>query len=285
MGIKTSSIGEKGKEMIKMPKDMTTTDGSSRPRRSRRRPAKQTPVQTLFNTCKDLFSNGGFGFVPPPQDVHQLCSILDNLKPMDVGLTPEMPYFRTRRIGVSPFITYLHLHECEKFSIGIFCLPPSGVLPLHNHPGMTVFSKLLFGTMHIKSYDWETDVSPNMALKAGDSQDGFDATTTRLAKLKVDSDFTAPGSTSVLYPNDCNMHCFTAVTPCAVLDVLTPPYSDPDGRHCTYYQEYPFGHFSVEGVTVPENEKGNYAWLKERERPEDLVVVGGRYMGPKIIKT
>ena len=67
----------------------------------------------------------------------------------------------------------------------------------------------------------------------------------RLAKVHADSDLTAPCKTSVLYPNaGGNMHCFTALTPCAMLDVLGPPYSDDEGRHCTYYNDFPYATFS-----------------------------------------
>ncbi|XLU30127.1 hypothetical protein S245_066193, partial [Arachis hypogaea] len=66
----------------------------------------------------------------------------------------------------------------------------------------------------------------------------------RLAKLAVDKVMTAPCETSILYPKHGeNLHCFTAITPCAVLDILSPPYREDEGRKCTYYHDYPYSTF------------------------------------------
>ncbi|GLT36138.1 hypothetical protein SLA2020_105400 [Shorea laevis] len=305
MGIEAKLAEIKGKELSKFPEETVansiTNSNTRRPtsnsasskssqkgKKNKRRQKKMaaSPVQRLYDTCKEVFASCGAGIVPSPENIERLQTVLDEIEPKDVGLTPDMPDFRAVGTGRTPPITYQHIFECEKFSMGIFCLPPSGVIPLHDHPEMTVFSKLLCGTMHIKSYDWVGDGPCNASAVMGSSQAQSEQPEVRLAKVKVDSNFTAPCKTSILFPADGgNMHCFTAVTACAVLDVLGPPYNEFGGRPCTYYLEFPFSKFSVDGVSVPEEAEAVYGWLQETKgKPKDLVVNRANYRVPVIVE-
>eukprot|EP00252_Welwitschia_mirabilis_P024513 TRINITY_DN7304_c0_g1_i1.p1 TRINITY_DN7304_c0_g1~~TRINITY_DN7304_c0_g1_i1.p1 ORF type:complete len:256 (-),score=43.24 TRINITY_DN7304_c0_g1_i1:326-1093(-) len=241
-------------------------------------------VQTLFELCKTTFSSS-FA-TPSPLAIQKLRSVLDTFSPADVGLSEDISeqdrgygFFgqnlqRNRLSNIvarwSQPVTYLHIYECDRFSIGIFCLPTSACIPLHDHPGMTVLSKMLYGSMHVKAYDW---------VGVPNSQTGSNLSQPRLAKLAVDAVITPRTETSVLFPTTGgNIHCFTAVSSCAVLDVLAPPYSENEGRHCTYYRDYPCTPGDLSRKTAKDED---YAWL-EIDNPE-FFVRRGEYKGPKVM--
>ncbi|KAK7267019.1 hypothetical protein RIF29_19683 [Crotalaria pallida] len=235
-------------------------------------------LQELFVSCRETFK--GPGTVPSPQDVQRLCHILDNMKPEDVGLSKNLQFFKPDSIvKENPRVTYTTIYQCDNFSLCIFFLPAKGVIPLHNHPEMTVFSKLLLGQMHIKSYDWDDDPEVSHNSLHQPSQ-------LRLAKLKANDVYTAPCDTSVLYPNTGgNIHEFIAITPCAVLDVIGPPYSKEDGRDCSYYRDHPYTAFSDAKIAEVKEEIDGYGWLEEIEMPENSQMDGIEYMGPPITDT
>ncbi|PON31748.1 Cysteine oxygenase/2-aminoethanethiol dioxygenase [Parasponia andersonii] len=241
-------------------------------------------LQQLFLTCRDVFN--GPGTIPLPHHVNKLRLILDKMKAEDVGLSSDLQFFNPTNVvkGTPPRVTHTTIYECTNFSLCIFFIPANGVIPLHNHPGMTVFSKLLLGKMHIKSYDW---VDQPAVSHDKDVHSFRSSSQLGLAKLKADSVFTAPCNTSVLYPTTGgNIHAFTAITPCAVLDVIGPPYSKEDDRDCSYYKDHPYSSFSNgEKYEVEEGESTSYAWLEEIEMPKDSQMDGIEYLGPQIMET
>eukprot|EP00271_Cylindrocystis_brebissonii_P020127 TRINITY_DN652_c0_g1_i1.p1 TRINITY_DN652_c0_g1~~TRINITY_DN652_c0_g1_i1.p1 ORF type:complete len:316 (+),score=53.01 TRINITY_DN652_c0_g1_i1:348-1295(+) len=193
-------------------------------------------VQRLYNACLVAFGTGR----PPSEDaLEKVRGMLDKVKPENVGLEEvraaegwkESSDAAPRRAAP---IVYKEIYECDEFSMGIFVLPSSAAIPLHNHPGMTVLSKLLYGSMHVRSFNWAE--SGDEWWEAVTADCGVHVAAHRATEVE-NQVLTAPCETEVLFPHSRNIHSFTAVTPCAVLDVLAPPYDAKKGRHCTYFRE------------------------------------------------
>ncbi|CAO2203851.1 unnamed protein product [Urochloa humidicola] len=213
-------------------------------------PSKSTrrTIQRIYDISRDVFAAATPGFVPLPSDVESLSGFLDNLTLQDIGLNATMPHFIANP-QVNPKVTYLPIADTPTLSMGVFCFPQSAEIPLHDHPGMTVFSKILLGSMYIKSYDWV--ITAPACEQITRMPNGA-----RLAKLHTDAIFDATSKTVVLYPEDGgNLHCFNAMSPCAVLNVMGPPYSLKEGRDCSY--------FSSEVASAGAGGDGQYAWLNE----------------------
>lgn len=164
-------------------------------------------------------------------------------------------------------VRYVHVSEVpDKYSVGIFIFPPHARIPLHDHPGMCVLSRVLYGDLERISLDlmrekqdaassWRQLWSRKKQLPQGSRQ----------AYLNEREHLEAP-DVAVLYPYEGNLHEFIAgPNGAAVLDVLLPPYDEDHKRECTFY------HICHEHII-----KGP-CWIVPTGQPEDFHCLSGRY--------
>jgi hypothetical protein len=97
----------------------------------------------------------------------------------------------------------------------VFTLPAGGVLPLHDHPAMTVICKVLRGRMRVEAFEW-VDHQARMARSLGAHE------------LDETSDPVVFG------PEPGRLHRITALDDCAFIDLFAPYYDDE--RPCRYYR-------------------------------------------------
>lgn len=141
----------------------------------------------------------------------------------------------------------MNVCSTPQFDIAIFMLPAQAKIPLHDHPNMMVLSKLLCGDLSVRAF------TPF-------SRDGDRIRARRTASVTK----TAADDTWYLGSSDNNIHEFTALTPCVILDVLLPPYALPE-RPCTYYK-------------AEEDDSGSTLTLTVAPPPTDLPI-GVQYRG------
>eukprot|EP00899_Mesostigma_viride_P020507 jgi/Mesvir1/28458/Mv15881-RA.1 len=291
--------------------------------------ARVAAIQKVYDACKIAWKNGRLTSM---ESLKAVALTMKNVSSSDVCLVDPLgqggvpadintmagragaggagprgpPSWTPPRRGRAPPITYLHIHECPDFSMGIFCLPTSATIPLHNHPGMIVISKILYGSMHVRSYDWcdeEGKPLPPAEHAAAERASllGHSRLFPRPARPVLDNVFHASDEPGILFPTSGgNIHAFTALTPVAVLDVLAPPYAPGAGRDCTYYREVPApygpatrvvpGGAAGAGVPVEGSKQAgdesegpsNVRWLLDCDPHDDFVIQRGNYRGPRV---
>tara|TARA_B110001452_G_scaffold96024_1_gene79384 strand:- start:672 stop:1244 length:573 start_codon:yes stop_codon:yes gene_type:complete len=136
-------------------------------------------------------------------DLEETMRLMDALTADDVAMVPPAP----PRPGQSPPVGYHHVYKDEALSMGIFVIPAGAGIPLHDHPGMTVLSKLLFGSMRVTSYDMPVDI-PSAASPAFSL---FGAAPQRQARMlpvgaPAHETVSAPCGTLRLEPQERNIH-------------------------------------------------------------------------------
>jgi len=155
-------------------------------------------------------------------------------------------------------LTYQHIAEkTGVISMGIFLIPPFASIPLHDHPEMSVVSRVLAGSVRVRSFDWVE----------GAAIDGVPR-----RAMMCDDVVARAGDSRVLHPNaGGNVHEFTAESEgAAIIDVLAPPYDHLAGsRSCSYYD--------CEDIDAAE--EGCTVWLRCVAEPSDFVIDHEPYSG------
>lgn len=134
----------------------------------------------------------------------------------------------------------MNIVNAAEFDIQVFVIPKGKQLPLHDHPSMAVLSKVVSGTLSVQSF------SPAQLYGGGAASVGKAALTLQATRTSADDAW-------LLTPSEGNVHELKAEETTIVLDVLLPPYSEPD-RPCNFYRSIEKeGSWFLESVSAPPN--------------------------------
>jgi len=188
--------------------EVLTTD--SHPVRLSPQNAYSPRIHAIIQEARRLFADGTAVTNIEDIDLSLLLSKLGAIRPEDLG-AERLSLLSHGQVG------YVSLEDNTCFTIGAFFLAPGARIPLHDHPKMCVLSQLVEGAMHATSFDMD---------QSSNSDFGY----------LVDDGLHVAPCCRVLYPSSGgNLHSFSTQTGCIIVDVMSPPYDDMDGRECTYF--------------------------------------------------
>ncbi|RNF06546.1 cysteamine dioxygenase [Trypanosoma rangeli] len=130
------------------------------------------------------------------------------------------------------------LYETDDVVCSWFFVPPGAMLPLHDHCTMVVWQRLLFGRLHINSFDWVPGFEP-VDTQLGNRKGGEAVVVfSGIVEARSNgSDLTSLVTSFGPHKGGVMHEIVNASTdPALFINVTTPPYNKPPNYiDCMYY--------------------------------------------------
>eukprot|EP00929_Paragymnodinium_shiwhaense_P085379 TRINITY_DN45781_c0_g2_i2.p1 TRINITY_DN45781_c0_g2~~TRINITY_DN45781_c0_g2_i2.p1 ORF type:complete len:406 (-),score=60.42 TRINITY_DN45781_c0_g2_i2:381-1598(-) len=192
-------------------------------------PSESPEVAELF---KVLWEYRAILKDPPDALAERVQSLLDCLQASDLELQPSDAMRLRRSTGVG----YQEIYCGPDMTLCAFVLRAGARIPLHDHPSMNVFGRLLFGRLRVISYDIASSRYVAEEARHNAELDRQLPEGAVWVHSRTEEVLGPEAETFVLEPMHRNIHEFEALEDCAFFDVVAPPYDPAKGRDCTYYQ-------------------------------------------------
>lgn len=171
----------------------------------------------------ELVGGDGSVLAGPPVLSH-LKGLIASIRAVDLGVSAQTVAEKAAADpdnGKGKFF-YQGVHTDDNVTVGVFMIPAGSSIPLHDHPGMHVLGRLLFGRVRVAQMDL---VKPRTELTSGLS----------VRALLRSNEIHGPEPEALaLTPDFGNLHELEALDHVAFLDVIFPPYGG--GRKCSFFE-------------------------------------------------
>lgn len=109
-------------------------------------------------------------------------------------------------------------------------------MPLHDHPNMSVYFKLMFGKLNYSIYD-KVDDKYKYNMLSNDEYDELLETKARIPAKKSAPKTLDKNNLLLVRPSSGNMHKFVAEEDSCFFDICLPNYTQDSLRRITYFNE------------------------------------------------
>ena len=185
-------------------------------------------IEILWKQALKTFDGrSNVGFKLCQKNFDKLWNLMNKITAEDVNLNKQVLDF----IQIQPApMCVIDIFENKDLTISVFILKHGVTMPMHDHPGMHGFLKVISGAVQVNSYTLKTNDDHIIKLNK-------EVSALRHRPISLHSNSPA----CVLTPRDKNLHEILCIEgPAAFLDILSPPYDVDEGgkgpRPCTFFK-------------------------------------------------